>query len=124
MAKVVVMVDKMIVRVTLALVMTVDVWTKEQVAQAGRVYLLLGMSKGHICINWTLLHYGESTTTRNLLSIKLIKHSLCNGTESQPWTYSLTCHLHIYDKPGACLVPSVFATLCELKPSLSPQTTR
>ena len=34
MPKVVVMVDEMIVRVTLALVMPVDVWPKEQAAQA------------------------------------------------------------------------------------------
>ena len=81
MAKVVVMVDEMIVRVTLALVMTVGVWPKGQAAQAGRVYLLLDMSKGHICISLAMLHYGKSTLTRNLLSIKFIKHSLHNGTE-------------------------------------------
>ena len=72
MANIVVMVDEMIVRVTLALVMTAGVWQKEQAEQAGRVYLLLNMSKGHICISWALLHYGKSTTTRNLFSIKLI----------------------------------------------------
>ena len=32
------------------------------------VYLLLGISKGHIGISWAPLHYRKSTTTRNLLN--------------------------------------------------------
>ena len=66
MAKVVVTANEVIVRVTLALVMTVEVWQKELAAWARRVYLLFDVSKGHISINWAPLHYGKSAATRKL----------------------------------------------------------
>ena len=65
MAKVVVMVDEVIVGVTLALVI-IEVWQKKQAAQARRVYLLLEVSKGHTMYKpgtialWEICHYQKS----------------------------------------------------------------
>ena len=66
MAKVVVMADELKVGVTLAIVMVVEVWQKEQADQDRRVYLLLNLSKGHIGTSQAPLHYEKSATTRNL----------------------------------------------------------
>ena len=65
---VVVTADKVIVKVTLALVMTLEVWPKEQVAQARRVYLSLEASKGHTSISKAPLHCEKSAATQNLLN--------------------------------------------------------
>ena len=68
MAKVLVMADEVIVKVILALVLTLKVWQKDQAAWARRVNLLLKLSKGHTSISQALLHYRKSAITRNLLN--------------------------------------------------------
>ena len=69
------------------------------------IYFFNSLCTPHICLS----------------CVELIRHSLCNGIENQPWIDSLTCHLHICDEPGACPVPSGFAASYELLPSLSPK---
>ena len=55
MAKVVVMVDE-IIKMTLALVMTVDVWPKEKAAQAGHVKRPHLYKLGTVAL-WEIHHY-------------------------------------------------------------------